>query len=169
MFLLLRLWARVLFDSGASHSFIATYCVNVLGLKVEYLGKSLHVSSPLVIRVRIDQICRDCELEILGILLTVDLRVMNILDFDVILSMDWLTAYQVVIDCDRGRNTAYTWDDICVTFQGDKHDALPQAVYDSRWHGQLIGWLASLTLEDEAGQGLSLPRVVYEFEDVFPD
>ena len=42
-------------------------------------------------------------------------------------------------------------------------------MYDSRWHRQLIGWLVSLTLEDEAGQGLSLPRVVCEFEDVFPN
>ena len=40
-------------------------------------------------------------------------------------------------------------------------------MYDSRWHGQLIGWLESLTLEDEAEQGLSLPRVVYEFKYVF--
>ena len=49
------------------------------------------------------------------------------------------------------RVTAYTQDDIRITFQGDKHDALPRAVYDSRWLGQLIGWLVSLTLEDEAG------------------
>ena len=33
---------------------IATSCVNVLGLKVKSLGKSLHVSSSLGIRVRID-------------------------------------------------------------------------------------------------------------------
>ena len=72
---------------------IATSCVNVLGLKVKSLGKSLHVSSSLGIRVRIDQICRDCELESSGILLTVDLRVMDISDFDVILGMDWLTAH----------------------------------------------------------------------------
>ena len=84
MFLLSRLWARVLFDSGSSHSFIAASCVNVLGLKVESLVNLLHVSSPLGVRVRIDQISRDCELEISGILLTVDLRVMEISDFDVI-------------------------------------------------------------------------------------
>ena len=52
-------------------------------------------------------------------------------------------------------------------FQGDKHGALPQTVYDSRWHEQLMGWLASLTMEDEVRQGLSLPRVVYKFRDVF--
>ena len=67
----------------------------------------LHVSSPLGIRVWIDQICRDCELEILGILLMVDLRVMDISDFDVILGMDWLTAHRVVIDCDSRRIIAY--------------------------------------------------------------
>ena len=39
-------------------------------------------------RMRIDQICRDCELEISGILLMVDLRVMDISNFDVILGMD---------------------------------------------------------------------------------
>ena len=101
MFRLSRLWVRVLFDSGASNSFIDASCVNVLGLKVESLEKLLHVSSPLGVKVRIDQICRDCELEILGILLMVDLRVMDISDFDVILVMDWLTAHRVVIDCDR--------------------------------------------------------------------
>ena len=89
------------------------------------MGKSLHVSSPLGVGVRIDQICRDCELEISGILLTVDLRVMDISNFDVILGIDWLTEHRVVIDCDHRRITAYIGDGIYVTFQWDKHDALP--------------------------------------------
>ena len=83
--------------------------------------------------------------------------------------MDWLTAHRVVIDCDSRRITAYTPDGISVTFQRAKHDALPQTVHDSKWSGQLMGWLASLTLEDEGRQNLSLPRVVCEYEDIFPD
>ena len=102
-------------------------------------------------------ICRGCEPEISGILLIVDLRVMDMLEFDVILGMDWLTAYRVVIDCERRRVTAYTQDGTRVTFQGDKHDILPQTVYESRCHGQLAGWLASLTLEDEVRPDLDLP------------
>ena len=62
------------------------------------------------------QICRDCELEISGILLTVDLRVMDISEFDVILMMDWLTANRVIIDCDSRRIISYTRDAIRVTF-----------------------------------------------------
>ena len=57
----------MLFDYSASHSFIAASCVKVLGLEVETLEKPMHVSSPLGTRVRLDQICRDCELEISGI------------------------------------------------------------------------------------------------------
>ena len=106
-----------------------------LGLEVETLEESLHVSSPLGTKVNVDQICRDCELEISGILLTMDLRVMDMLKFDVILGMDWLTTHRVIIDCDHRRVTAYTLDGIYVMFQGDKHNALPRAVYDSRWHG----------------------------------
>ena len=85
---------------------------------------------------------------------------MDISDFDVILGMDWLTAHRVVIASNSRRITTYTSDGISVTFQGVKHDALPQTVHDSRWSGQLMGWLASLTLEDEGRWDLSLPRVV---------
>ena len=88
-----------------------------LGLRVETLEKLLHVSSLLGTRVSVDLICRDCELDISRILLTMDLRVMDMSEFDVILWMDWLTALQVIIDYDRRRVTAYTLDDVCVVFR----------------------------------------------------
>ena len=83
--------------------------------------------------------------------------------------MDRLITYRVVIDCERMRVTAYTQDGTRVVFQGDKHDIFPQTVYESRCHGQLAGWLASLTLEDEVRPDLDIPQVVYEYEDVFLD
>ena len=125
MFLLSRLWGRILFDNGASHSFIVASCVRELGLEVKTLEEPMHVSSPLGTEVSVDLICRGCELEILGILLTVDLRVMDMSEFDVILGMDWLMKHRIVIDCERRRVAAYTQDGSHVTFQGDKHDALP--------------------------------------------
>ena len=93
------------------------------------------MSSPLGIRARIGMICQGCELEISRTLLTVDLRIMDMSEFDVILGMDWLTAYRVVIDCERMRVTAYTQDGTRVVFQGDKHDILPQIVHESRCQG----------------------------------
>ena len=75
---------------------------------LETLEESLYVSSPLGIRARIVMICRGCELEISGTLLTVDLKIIDMSEFDVILGMDWLAVYRVVIDCERRRVTAYT-------------------------------------------------------------
>ena len=77
MFLISSLWARILFDSGASNSFIAASCVRELGLEVETLEEPMHVSSPLRTSVSVDLICRGLKLEISGILLTLDLRVMD--------------------------------------------------------------------------------------------
>ena len=66
-FLLSRLWARVLFDFSALHSFVAESVVRELGLEVETLKEPLYVSSPLGTRVITYLICRGCELEISGI------------------------------------------------------------------------------------------------------
>ena len=102
-------------------------------------------------------ICRGCQLEISGTLLTVDLRIMDMSEFDVILGMDCLTICRIVIDCERRRVTAYTQDGTRMVFQGKNHDILPQTVYESKCQGQLAGWLVSLTLEDEERPGLDLP------------
>ena len=45
----------------------------------------------------------------------------------------------------------------------------PIRVHHSRWSGQLMGWLASHTLQNEGRQDLSLPRVVCKYKDVFPN
>ena len=78
---------------------------------------------------------RGCELEISGTLLTVDLRIMDMSEFDVILRMDWLIVYKVVIDFERRTVTAYTQDGTRVVFQGGKHEILPQTVYESKCQG----------------------------------
>ena len=75
-----------MFDYGASHSFIVASCMKELGLEIETLEILLYVNSTLGTRVSVDKICRDCELEISRILLTMDL--MDMSEFEVILGMD---------------------------------------------------------------------------------
>ena len=149
--------------------FINASCVTDFDLEVEAFRETMCGCSSLGCRARVDRVGWDCELEISGTLLTVDLRIMDMSEFDVILGMDWLIAYKVVIDCERRRVTAYTQDGTRVVFQGDKHDILPQTVYKSRCQGQLAGWLVSLTLKGEVRPDLDIPRVVCECEDVFLD
>ena len=96
MFLLSRLSARLLFDSSASHSFIAASVEIDLGLEVEAFREVMGNSS-LGCRVRVGQMCRDYGSGILVILLMVDLRVVDILGVDVILNMDKLIAIRLSI------------------------------------------------------------------------
>ena len=90
-FLLLHLLTRVAFELNASYSFMNESCVTYLGLEVEAFREMMGNSSRGC-RVRVGQMCRDHESMILGILLMVDLRVVNILGVDVILDKDELTA-----------------------------------------------------------------------------
>ena len=69
--------------------FIIASGVIGLGLEVETSGKAIvFENSPLGSRVRVNQMCQDCESEISWILLMIDLRVVAISGLDVILDMD---------------------------------------------------------------------------------
>ena len=52
------------------------------------LEKPLYGNSSVESKVRVGQICRDCESEISGVLLMVDLRVVDISNVDAILDVD---------------------------------------------------------------------------------
>ncbi|XP_028087433.1 uncharacterized protein K02A2.6-like [Camellia sinensis] len=162
-------WVYILFDSGASHSFISTSCVKSLGLKCEPLETTLRVASPLGGSIRVGLICRGCELEVSGLHLSCDLRVMNMSNFDIILGMDWLSAHQAVIDCYHKRVTVCTPSGTCFQFKGDREDSLSTTHRKMQWRRQFAGWLASLIINEKAQSDLNLPRVVCEYADVFPD
>ena len=61
-----------------------------------------------------------------------DLRILDMSEFEVILRMDWMIAYMIVIDCERKRVTTYTQDGTRMVSQRDKNDILPQTVYESK-------------------------------------
>ena len=68
------------------------------------MGKAIvWENSPIGSKVRVGQICRDCESEISGILLMVDLRVVDISGFDIIPDKDELITHRVASDCDLRR------------------------------------------------------------------
>ena len=91
--------AYVLFDTGATFSCVAESFVAVCGLCAESMCGTLSVSTPLGSRRMLNLICRDVNIEIGGSHLPTDLVVLDMVDFDVILGVDWLYRYKAVIDC----------------------------------------------------------------------
>ena len=69
--------ARILFDTGSSHSFIAASFALSLGIRVEPMEFMLSVVSPLGGEVDTDCICRGCVVGIVGQDLVADLVVLD--------------------------------------------------------------------------------------------
>ncbi|XP_058217343.1 uncharacterized protein LOC131328413 [Rhododendron vialii] len=160
---------QALFDSGASHSFISIACVSALGLEIEPLGTTMHVTSPLGGKISVGLICKGCELEVSNLRLTVDLQVIDMTDFDVILGMDWLSAHHAVVDCHRKMVTVYLLDGTSLKFKGDRQYPSATTPHRSRWHDKLSGWLASVKLEEIDRMELGLLHIVCEYDGVFPE
>ncbi|RVW93684.1 Transposon Ty3-I Gag-Pol polyprotein [Vitis vinifera] len=125
MILVYSTWVRVLFDTGATHSFISASCANALGLKSERVENLLLIESPMGTNSRVDRICKGCVITLADRALNVDLRILDMTGYDVILGMDWLAVYRAVIDCHRRRIIFCLPEGFEVCFVGGKCVSLP--------------------------------------------
>ncbi|GKV00524.1 hypothetical protein SLEP1_g13198 [Rubroshorea leprosula] len=94
-------FAYVLFDSSASHSFIARSYVLKQALPVDTSDFELHVDTPLRGVMTTRDVCKTVNIYIDGRQLGASLFVLDISDFDIILGMDWLSKHFAFIDCHR--------------------------------------------------------------------
>ncbi|XP_074361571.1 uncharacterized protein LOC141701857 [Apium graveolens] len=83
--------ANVLFDSGATKSFVSKEFAEKLNLKVEPLKESLQVKIVNQETIPVNQVYANCNLELGGVRYLVDLIPFRLGEFDVILGMDWLS------------------------------------------------------------------------------
>jgi len=90
--------ARVLFDTGASLSFVSSSFADKHGLNMESLPNNLLVKSPGAQLIS-SKISHDNQILIGSHLFPVSLVVLDKSDIDVILGMDLLTANEDIIDC----------------------------------------------------------------------
>jgi hypothetical protein len=87
----------VLFDSGASHSFISTAYVKKYNLPISLLKCQIIVSS-LGGDMATRQLCPKVNLKIRGVDFFTNLIILKSKGIDVILGMDWLSKHKVLVD-----------------------------------------------------------------------
>ena len=93
MLLVSSSWAHILFDAGASHSFISMLFVSMLRLEYEPLESTLSVGVPLGRDCELSFQCSAVRIDVGGRRFLADLIVMPMDRFYVILVMDWLSKY----------------------------------------------------------------------------
>ena len=89
----------VLFDLGATYSFVSPSFTLCLDMRFDVLNDLLIVLTLVGEVYLINRVFSGCEVCIEDEILLVDLVELEILEFDVISGMDWLSAHHAVLDC----------------------------------------------------------------------
>jgi hypothetical protein len=140
--------ATILFDSGASHSFISSSFVVKHNLPIVTMKHTMLVSS-LGGEMRTRHICPVVSITIWGVDFWSNLILLDSKGIDIILGMDWLRKYDGVIQCARKAVRVTKKDGGTVKFV---------ATVESD-HGSMLNQTKVTILEDI--------RVVQEYPDVF--
>ncbi|KAM0869459.1 hypothetical protein ACQ4PT_040664 [Festuca glaucescens] len=141
--------ALVLFDTGASHSFISRAFVVKNNLPTETTGCPLRVSSPGGEMLVTDG-CRNLTLQIGKHKFPANLVVLPSQGLDVIQGMDWMTTYGGIIDCAKRSITLTT----------------PEM---KRIHFKSTFEIKGSKVNSLKGVSMETVLVVREYPDVFPE
>ncbi|XP_073353816.1 uncharacterized protein [Aegilops tauschii subsp. strangulata] len=147
--------ASVLFDSGASHSFISEAFARKQELSFDNMYPPLVVSSPGS-RWDTSMIAHNNHIEIGGLVFTPSLMALKVSTIDVILGMNWLGPHQTLIDC--AAETVQLTHPFGQTVQYSARTA-----QDAENQIYVLNALNASPLE-----GIENIPVVHDFEDVFP-
>ncbi|GKV03839.1 hypothetical protein SLEP1_g16082 [Rubroshorea leprosula] len=166
-------YAHVLFDSGASHSFIARSYVLKRALPVDISDCELHVDTPLGGVMTTREVCRTVDIYVDGRQLSASLFVLDISDFDIILGMDWLSKHFASIDCYRKWVIFNIPGELEFNFQGSVSFGPPVLVSALQAQKYLVngcqGFIVSITDASSVTSRLEDIPVVHEFPDVFSE
>jgi hypothetical protein len=142
--------ATILFDSGASHSFISSSFVAKHSLPIATMKHTMLGSSPGG-EMRTKHISPADSITIRGVDFLSNLILLDTKGIDIVLGMDWLSKYDGVIQCARKAVRLTKKDGTLVEFV-----AMVQSGSDSK-----LNQTKAIALEDI--------RVVQDYPDVFPE
>jgi hypothetical protein len=147
--------AKVLFYTGATHSFVTATWVEMHDISVEPMMPPMRVNS-VGGKVQADKICSNVRVEIRGIGFPSDLIVINTPEVDVILGMNWLMKYEASVSCDKRTVTL-------------KSPPREEVVAELRMPKTTKEDCHQISVDSKEANPLEVIRVVSNFPDVFPE
>ncbi|XP_070014463.1 uncharacterized protein [Nicotiana sylvestris] len=90
--------ASVLFDPRSTYFYVSSYFALYLVMPIDSLSAPIYVSTLVGNSIMVDHVHRSCIVVIAGLETRVDLLLLDMVDFDVILGMDWLSPYHAILD-----------------------------------------------------------------------
>jgi hypothetical protein len=145
--------AEVLFDTGATHSFITASWVEAHNLPITTMSTPIQIDSAGG-RIRADSVFLNVSVEIRGIAFPANLIVMSTHGIDVILGIDWLDKYRAVISCDKRT----------IKLMSPLGEVVTELVPPEPRKGSCY----QMAMDSSEADPLEIIKVVFKFPDVFP-
>ncbi|XP_035841510.1 uncharacterized protein LOC110876781 [Helianthus annuus] len=162
----------VLFDTGASRSFVSSELVSHPSFRIERMHVPLEVEIADSKSFSLHEVCRNCEIIIEDEKFAIDLIPMILGEFKVIVGMDWLAKHQAEIQCEKKVIHMLTSGGKRVSIQGERNINSKLCSIVQAYKYVRNGSKAFLTYVVDTKQNtpkIEEVEVVNEFLDVFPE
>jgi hypothetical protein len=131
--------ASVLFDSGATHSFVSIMFVRLSRLIVQTLEPGLVITTLVGKTMVCKRVIYECPVSICGSVLSANLVVLPIISYNIILEIDWLPRHSAIINCIWKQVTLKPWGEGEVMYVGSRVRSLPPMILVVRARKLIIG------------------------------
>ena len=120
--------AYALVDPRATHSFASKHFLDRFQIKTQPLEGRMRVSLPSGDLLFSDRVVRYSRILIGGQEFPADLVALDMRDFDVVLSMDWLSRHRAALDCYKKEVKFYRPGKLEVKFRGICRELSPNMI-----------------------------------------
>ncbi|XP_021995547.1 uncharacterized protein LOC110892704 [Helianthus annuus] len=172
IFLLNSIPVYVLFDTGATMSFISNEIVQHPSFKVERMLMPLEVELADSKNYLLHEICKSCKLIIEGEEFDIDLIPMMLGEFKVIVGMDWMSQNHAEINCETKMMLIQSPSRRRLNIQGEREVEAKSCTLVQAIKYVLNGsrtYLAYVVDTQQGSPKLEDVEIVNEFPDVFPE
>ncbi|XP_073056885.1 uncharacterized protein [Primulina eburnea] len=166
--------ALTLIDTGATHSFMSEIFMRSLGIAPIFEPLQFTIMLPSGDVICPTSVIRACPILVNERILFADLIVIPMIEFDVILGMDWLSSYRAVIDCVEKMVRFPTEEGDINVFKGSGTSLGTSFISCLKVNKMLVkgchGFLTSvMDVSKEYNVDVNDIDVVREYSDVFAD
>ncbi|XP_075515829.1 uncharacterized protein LOC142550636 [Primulina tabacum] len=149
----------------------AMTCAKKLGRKPDKLAEPLRIATPTSKAVETHEIYRDCRISISNQPFSADLIQLIMVDFDIILGMDWLAKNNAIVDCKGKKVKLLTAEQKEIVFHGKSKERKLLLSAAQAWKAMKSGediYLAMVSeIKEEVELSLEDIPIAREFPDVF--